>query len=130
MGGLFSGVPPILPSVMASSTMELQLWVFRFLPTTHVETKRKQNAPTIFACLAAFHTFLSSRSDRSTYAPDKSWLFKMAGKTRIPLIGAPWLDKDDAGSGISGLYLWSNYRGRSIVCCYLATAKKYAAAYF
>ena len=37
--------------------------------------KCKQNASTIFACRGAFYTCLSSRSDRSTYAPDKSQLF-------------------------------------------------------
>ena len=37
--------------------------------------------------------------------------YLIAGKTRIAPTGAPCRDKDGAGSGISGLYLWLD------VCC-------------
>ena len=58
------------------------IWVFA--DHTH-ENTRKQNASTVFACCAAFHTCLFSRSDRSTYAPDES---------QIPPIRAPCQDKN------------------------------------
>ena len=44
-----------------------------FVNHTH-RNKSKQNVSMIFVCRTAFHSYLSSRSDRSTYAPDKSWL--------------------------------------------------------
>ena len=63
--------------------------------------ERKQNVSMIFARHAAFHACLSSRSDRTTYAPDESWLFLIMGKTWIPC-----RDKNGAGSGIFLVYLW------------------------
>ena len=52
---------------MALSAMEFQLGVFRFLPTTQVETNERRAA-------------LSSHSDRSTYVRE-SQLFCLRGKT-------------------------------------------------
>ena len=61
--------------VMASSAMKLQLGIFGLLITTHVKTSLcKQNTSTIFMHHVAFHVSLSSRSDHSTYAPEKSQL--------------------------------------------------------
>ena len=51
-----------------------------------------------------FISLLSSRSDRSTYAPDESRLKFDRANTPI---GAPCRDKEGAGSGISSLYLWA-----------------------
>ena len=45
---------PIPPRVMALSAMELQLGVFRFLPTTHAKTKQMQTK-----CTRAFHSCVS-----------------------------------------------------------------------
>ena len=96
---------------MALWAMELQFGVFEFLPTTR-GNKRKQNASMISAYCAAFHTCLFSCSDRSTWAPDESrFFFLYVRKTRIPPIWAPCRNKDDAGSGISGVYLWQS------LCC-------------
>ena len=75
------------------------------LPPPHAETN--VNKTLIFTRSATFHACLSSHSDRSTYAPDKSWLPLIVGKTWISLIGALCRDKDGAGSGISSLYLWA-----------------------
>ena len=50
-----------------------------FANHTH-RNKRKQNAPTIFACLAVFLTCLSPNSECSTYTPDEWQLFKIAEK--------------------------------------------------
>ena len=55
------------PRIMASSAMGLNLVVFRFLPTTHTQKKRKTNAITILEHHAAFCSCLSSRSVPSTY---------------------------------------------------------------
>ena len=48
----------------------------------------------MFALRAAFHACLSSCSDCSTYAPDKSHYFE-SRKTQIPWIGAQGQDSDD-----------------------------------
>ena len=64
---------------MASSAMELQLGVFGSR-----RNKCKQNASTIFARRAAFQACLPSRSDRSTYTPDKSRLFWLQEKPEYP----------------------------------------------
>ena len=37
--------PPILPQVMASSAVKLQLEIFGFLPTTHTETNANKMHP-------------------------------------------------------------------------------------
>ena len=79
---------PIPPCVMASSAMELQLGVFRFLPTTPME--------------------INAKKMRTRYAPDESRLFwaeKWWGKSEYPNWSPCW-DNDGAESGISGLYLW------------------------
>ena len=80
---IYKGDPrtPIPPRVMAPSAMELQL---RSLQTTHKGNKRKQNASTTFACHTAFYACFSSRLDRSTYAPDESWLFWSQEKPEYP----------------------------------------------
>ena len=46
--------------------------------------KRKQNASTIFARCAAFHTCLPSCSDHSTYPSDESLLFWSQEKPKYP----------------------------------------------
>ena len=87
--------------------MEVQLGVFGVLPITHtqkqMQTKCIQNlrAPCGISCMFIFTL-------RPQYI--RTWrimIILIVGKTRIPPIGAPCLDKDGAGSGISGLYLWS-----------------------
>ena len=92
----------ILPHEMSSSAMKLQFGGIQvFADCTHVN-KRKHNVSTI---LAAFQTCLSSSSNRSTC----TWRITailIAEKTQIPPIGPPYWDKDGAGYGISGLYLW------------------------
>ena len=49
---------------MTLSAMELQLEVFWFMPTTHAKTKQTKCTRNLHAP-AAFHTYLSSRSDCS-----------------------------------------------------------------
>ena len=84
---------------MESSAMELQLGVFRFLPTTRAETNaNKMRARSSRAMQRFTLTYLQ--------APGKSQLFWLWEKNAIPQIGSSMPDKDGAGSGISGLYLW------------------------
>ena len=61
---------PILPSVMASSSMELQLGVIQVFVDQTDRNKHKQNASMIFACRMVFHACSSSYSYCSTQAPD------------------------------------------------------------
>ena len=73
---------PILPSLIASSAMELQWGYSSFcIPRRN---KRKQNTSTIFVHHAAFHTCVSSCSACSICAPDESRLFWSREKPKYP----------------------------------------------
>ena len=63
----------ITPYVMVSSAMELQLWVFRFLPTTHMETNANKMRPQSSRAVWRFEHIYLHALDRSRYAPDESW---------------------------------------------------------
>ena len=81
------------------------IWLF----VAHTRrNKCKQSVSTIFVCRMVFHTCLSSCSNRSTYAPDKSRLFWSQEKPRIPPIWAPCWNQDCTGSGISSLFCGIN----------------------
>ena len=63
-------------------------------------------------------------SDPSKYAPDESRLF-WSRKTRIIAIRIPCRDKDDATSGISGLYLWCSHFWKSpVLWCLIQKGKQ------
>ena len=63
-------------------------------------------------------------SDPSKYAPDESWLF-WSRKTRIIPIRVPCRNKDDAASGISGLYLWCSHFWKSpVLWCVIQKGKQ------
>ena len=105
---------------MASSAMELHLgvfcFIFVFLPTTHAETNAYKMRPQslFFALRAAFHA--SNLHAQTAVHLHKSLLFCLREKTNTP-IGAPCQDKDGAGSGISGLYLWFQCKLQNIIQC-------------
>ena len=84
------------------STIELQLGVFRYLPTTHAE--QNQNASTNFACHAVFHACLSAHSDCSRcwwHTHLKNHNYFDHRKNGIPLIGAPCWEENGADFWIS-----------------------------
>ena len=60
---------------MVSSAMEVILGVSGILPNTYVERNANKMRSTIFSRRVGFHGCVSSHSDRSKYAPDKSRLF-------------------------------------------------------
>ena len=86
---------------MASSAMEFQLGVFRFLPSTPTETNTHKMRPPSSCAVQHFTRFyqpLSSRSGRSTYAPDESRLIwsceypqlePHAGIKMVQVLGSP-----------------------------------------
>ena len=70
---------------MASGvTHGAQIGGIRIFADHTLEIKRKQNVSTIFSHRAAFYACLSSRSDRSTYAPDESRLLWWREKPEYP----------------------------------------------
>ena len=84
---------------MVSSAMELQLGVFGFLPTTHMETNANTTSPWSLCFMCAYLQLL----DCSSYVPYESRLFWWCEKPKYPPIGAPNQEKDGEGFGISGL---------------------------
>ena len=84
--------------------------VFRFLPTTHTHrNKSKQNMSTIFMCPAAFHVFILMFRLQCIWM-NESRLFSSQEKKLDYPNWSPMPDKDGAGSGISGLYLWTRQK--------------------
>ena len=92
---------------MVSSAMEFQLGVFVVLPTTHVEKNANKMRPW---SLCGVSCMFSSCLDNTTYAPDKSHLLWLQEKPKYPQLEPHARDKDGAGSGISGVYLWAFHR--------------------
>ena len=97
----------------SSAMMELQLGVFRFFSDhTHrkqMQTKCVHNLRVPCSISRVFIFTLRQQHIRI-------WRIKViliAGKTRIPPIGAPCRDKDGASTGISGLNLWLYARNQN-----------------
>ena len=120
---------PISPSVMASSSMRLNLGIFWFLPTTHTKINAKQMRSRLRAPYGDLRLFvfkLRSRYMHVTYAPDESWLCWLREKPQRPPNSAPCRDQDGAGSEISGVNLCLFYTHLSphtiltvavVLCC-------------
>ena len=101
--------PLIPPGVIALSVMRGSIWVFfGFLSTKHAKTNAKPMHPQ------------SSRTWQTA-------IILITRKTQRSRILAPCRDKDCAGSGISGIYLWSGHVHRgpkiTISCKILDWAK-------
>ena len=91
--------------VMALSVMELQLGVFRFLTTTHAETKAiKMHLWSLCTVLCFTHVYLHAQTTVQ-WCTWQITVILIAGKTWIPQLESLCLDKNGAGSGISSLYL-------------------------
>ena len=83
---------------------EAPIAVFRFLPTTYVETNTNRMWPRSSHTMRYFtHVYLHAQTAVHIHLANHSHLF--VGKPWIPPIGAPCRDKDGAGSRISSLYL-------------------------
>ena len=98
-----------LANLDLTPAMGLKLGVFGFLPSTHIKTHAKQYAPTIFTNRAAFYVCLSHALTAVDAGDIRTWqttVILITANTRKPPIWVPCRNKDDAGSGISGVYLW------------------------
>ena len=93
----------IPPCVMAWSAMELQLGVFGFLPTTHTETNTNKMCPRSSRAVRRFtHVYVHAQITVHAHLANHSYFDR--GKNLNTPIGAPCLDEDGAGSGISTLF--------------------------
>ena len=90
---------------MASSAMGLKFGVFGFLQTTHAKTMRPQSS---HAVQHFTRVYLHARTAINT-GDIRTWrttIVLITKNTQRPPIWAPCRNKDGAGSGISGVYLW------------------------
>ena len=99
----------------ASLAMGAQIEGIRVFADHTRGNKHKQNASKIFARRATFLACLSSRSDRSTYAPDESRLFWTREK--------PWLPQSEPLAGIKMAQVLESILG-SILTSLTTAAKK------
>ena len=101
---------PIPPRVMGTSAMG-SIWGSSSFADYTRKNKHKANASTIFAWCTGFYGCLSSPLHCSTCRLHthtlRSTIILIMGKTWRPRIWAPCQYHDGAGSGISGVYLWS-----------------------
>ena len=98
---------------MALSAMGLNLGVFGFFPTTQAKANAKQmRSWSVHAARILTHVFFMLRPQYMlvTYAPDEPRLFWLREKTRRPPNWAPFRDQNGAGSGISGVYMWTAHK--------------------
>ena len=93
---------PILPRAMAWRSN----WQYSDFAEHTCGNKRKQNAPMIFAHHALFtHVYLHALTEVHTHLTNHS--YSDGRKTPNSPNWSPIRDKDGAGSGILGLYLWT-----------------------
>ena len=82
--------PPIQLCVLASSAMELQLRVFRFLPTTPAKTNASNMRPQFLRVIRYFasgYLFAQTTVDASHLRTWRMTVMLITGKTQIPYAG-------------------------------------------